>query len=73
MTEGEVHRDDLVRVVRQGTIILDGTIHSLRRFKEDVKAVKAGYECGLALENFQDLKEGDVIESYKKVSVAREE
>jgi translation initiation factor IF-2 len=73
VTEGEVHRDDLVRVVRQGTIILDGTIHSLRRFKEDVKSVKAGYECGIALENFQDLKEGDVLETYKKVSVAREE
>jgi len=73
VTEGEVHRDDLVRVVRQGTIILDGTIHSLRRFKEDVKAVKSGYECGVALENFQDLKEGDILETYKKVSVAREE
>ena len=56
-----------------GTIILDGTIHSLRRFKEDVKAVKAGYECGIALENFQDLKEGDILETYQKVSVAREE
>jgi len=73
VTQGEIHRDDLVRVVRAGTIILDGTIHSLRRFKEDVKSVKAGYECGIALENFQDLKEGDVIEGYKKVSVAREE
>jgi translation initiation factor IF-2 len=73
VTEGEVHRDDLVRVVRQGTIILDGTIHSLRRFKEDVKSVKSGYECGVALENFQDLKEGDVLETYKKISVAREE
>jgi translation initiation factor IF-2 len=73
VTEGEVHRDDLVRVVRQGTIILDGTIHSLRRFKEDVKSVKAGYECGIALENFQDLKEGDVLETYRKVEVAREE
>jgi translation initiation factor IF-2 len=73
VTQGEIHREDLIRVVREGTIILDGTIHSLHRFKEDVKSVKAGYECGIALENFQDLKEGDVIESYKKVSVAREE
>jgi translation initiation factor IF-2 len=71
--EGEIGRDDLVRVVRQGTIILDGTIHSLRRFKDDVKSVKAGYECGIGIEGFQDLKEGDIIESYKKVSVAREE
>jgi translation initiation factor IF-2 len=71
--EGEIHRDDRVRVVREGTIILDGTIHSLHRFKEDVRSVKAGYECGLAIENFQDLKEGDIVESYRKVEVAREE
>ena len=58
---------------REGTIILDGTIHSLRRFKEDVRSVKAGYECGIGIENFQDLKEGDLIESYKKIEVAREE
>jgi len=71
--EGEVTRDDLVRVVREGTIIFDGKLHSLRRFKEDVKSVKAGYECGVGIENFQDLKEGDVIEAYKVVEVAREE
>ena len=71
--EGEVSRDDLVRVVREGTIIFDGTIHSLRRFKEDVRSVKAGYECGVGVEGFQDLKEGDLIEAYRKVEVAREE
>jgi translation initiation factor IF-2 len=71
--EGEITRDDLVRVVRQGTIIFDGTIHSLRRFKEDVRSVKAGYECGVGVEGFQDLKEGDLIEAYRKVEVAREE
>ncbi len=71
--EGEVHRDDLVRVVREGTIIFDGKLRSLRRFKDDAKSVKAGYECGVGVEGFQDLKEGDVIETYKKVEVAREE
>ena len=71
--EGEVSRDDLVRVVREGTIIFDGKLHSLRRFKEDVKSVKSGYECGIGIENFQDLKEGDLIEAYRKVEVAREE
>ncbi len=70
---GEIHRDDQVRVVRQGTIILDGKLHSLRRFKDDAKSVKAGYECGIGIENFQDLKEGDTIEAYKTVEVAREE
>jgi translation initiation factor IF-2 len=71
--EGEITRDDLVRVVREGTIILDGKLHSLRRFKDDAKSVKAGYECGIGIENFQDLKEGDLIEAYRKVEVAREE
>jgi translation initiation factor IF-2 len=71
--EGEITRDDLVRVVREGTIILDGKIHSLRRFKDDAKSVKAGYECGVGIENFQDLKEGDLIEAYRKIEVAREE
>jgi translation initiation factor IF-2 len=71
--EGEVSRDDRVRVVREGTVIFDGKIHSLRRFKDDVKSVKAGYECGIGIEGFQDLKVGDVIEAYRKVEVAREE
>ena len=67
-----MHRDDLVRVVRDGTIVYDGKIASLRRFKDDVKSVKAGYECGVGIDGFQDLKVGDIIETYKKVEVARE-
>ena len=70
--DGEISRDDKIRIVRDGTIIFDGTIHSLRRFKEDVKSVKQGYECGVGIENFQDLKEGDIIESYRIKEVARE-
>ncbi|MDZ4167539.1 MAG: translation initiation factor IF-2, partial [Coriobacteriia bacterium] len=71
--EGEISRDDQIRIVRDGTIILDGKIHSLRRFKDDAKSVKQGYECGIGIEGFQDIKVGDVIESYKTVQVAREE
>jgi translation initiation factor IF-2 len=70
--EGEIHREDLVRIVRDGTIIYDGKLASLRRFKDDVKSVKTGYECGIGIEGFQDLKVGDVIETYRKVEVARE-
>src|SRR5450759_1014379 len=73
VTEGEVARDDQVRIVREGAIIWDGKIGSLRRFKDDVKSVRAGYECGIGIDNFQDVKEGDVIESYKTVEVARED
>jgi translation initiation factor IF-2 len=71
--EGEIGRDDQVRVLRDHTIIFEGKMASLRRFKEDVKSVKSGYECGIGIESFQDLKEGDVIEGFKTIEVAREE
>jgi translation initiation factor IF-2 len=70
--EGEVHRDDQVRVVRDGTVIYEGKIGSLRRFKEDVKSVKSGYECGVTVEGYQDLKEGDILEAFRTIEVARE-
>ncbi len=72
VTHGELSRDDLVRVVRDGTVVFEGKMHSLRRFKDDVKSVKQGYECGVGIEGFQDLKEGDLIEGYKITEVARE-
>jgi len=71
--EGEITRDDQIRIVRDGTIIFEGKIASLRRFKEDVKSVKQGYECGVGVEGYQDLKEGDIIEGFKVIEVAREE
>jgi len=70
--DGEITRDDKIRIVRDGTIVHDGTIHSLRRFKDDVKSVRQGFECGIGIDNFQDLKQGDIIEGYKVVEVARE-
>lgn len=70
--EGEITRDDLVRVVRDGTVIYEGKLGSLRRFKDDVKSVRSGYECGLSVAGFQDIKEGDIIEAYKVIEVARE-
>ncbi|MCL2332139.1 MAG: translation initiation factor IF-2 [Actinomycetia bacterium] len=70
--EGEIHRDDQVRVVRDGTVIYEGSIGSLRRFKDDVKSVRAGYECGLGVAGYQDLKVGDIIEGFVVVEVARE-
>jgi translation initiation factor IF-2 len=70
--EGEIHRTDQVRVVRDGAIVYEGKLGSLRRFKDDVSSVKAGYECGIGIENFQDVKQGDVIEGFKVIEVARE-
>lgn len=73
VVEGEISRDDSVRVVRDGTIVFDGKIASLKRFKDDAKSVKEGYECGIGIEGFQDIKEGDTIEGYKTVEVERTE
>jgi translation initiation factor IF-2 len=70
--EGEIHRDDQARVVRDGAIVYEGKIGSLRRFKDDVKSVKAGYECGVGIDGFQDVKQGDIIETYRVIEVARE-
>ena len=73
MIEGEMNRDDHVRIVRNGTVIYDGTLASMRRFKDDVKSVRSGYECGLGVEGFQDLKVGDTIEGYVIKEVERTE
>ncbi|MDY2776836.1 MAG: translation initiation factor IF-2 [Collinsella sp.] len=73
VTEGEIERTDKVRVVRDGVVIFDGEFGSMRRFKDDVKVVKSGYECGLGIEKFQDIKVGDILEAYKIVEVARTE
>jgi translation initiation factor IF-2 len=69
--EGEIVRNAKARVVRDGVVIHDGRIESLRRFKEDARTVAAGYECGIGLDRFQDIKEGDRIEAYELVEVPR--
>ncbi len=71
VTEGEMVRNARVRLVRDGVVTYDGRIGSLRRFKEDVPRVSAGFECGIGLENFRDIKEDDVLESYEVREVAR--
>ncbi|MEE0845152.1 MAG: translation initiation factor IF-2 [Eggerthellaceae bacterium] len=73
ITEGEINRDDKVRIVRDGTVIFEGNIASMRRFKDDVKSVKQGYECGIGVEKFQDIKVGDTIEGYRVKEVERTE
>ncbi|WP_311405616.1 translation initiation factor IF-2 [Lancefieldella rimae] len=73
IVEGEISRDDQIRLVRDGIVVYDGHIASLRRFKDDVKSVKSGFECGIGLENFQDIKPGDQLEAYRIEQVARTE
>ena len=64
VTEGKVSRDGKVRAIRDSVVIYEGEIDTLRRFKDDVKEVQSGYECGMTVENFNDIKEGDVFEVY---------
>ena len=73
IVEGELSRDDQVRVVRDGTVIFEGVLSSLKRFKDDVKSVKQGYECGIGVNGYQDIKVGDTIEGFRNIEVERTE
>ncbi|MTI89325.1 MAG: translation initiation factor IF-2 [Balneolaceae bacterium] len=65
VTEGKIERNNPIRVVRDGVVIYDGEIDALKRFKDDVKEVNTGYECGISIKNYNDIKVGDQFESYK--------
>ena len=69
--EGKISRNSKIRVIRDGIVIYTGDLGSLKRFKEDVREVTAGYECGLNITNFNDIKVGDVIEAYQEVEVMK--
>ena len=64
MTDGKFDRGQNIRVVRDGVVLYEGKNSSLRRFKDDVKEVQAGYECGIGIERFNDIKIGDVLECF---------
>ena len=69
--DGIFERNCSVRLVRDGIVVFDGPLASLKRFKDDVKEVRAGYECGFVFENYNDIKEGDQVEAYKMVETER--
>jgi translation initiation factor IF-2 len=71
VVDGKIFRNNKVRVIRDGIVIYTGELGSLKRFKDDVKEVNSGYECGLNVENFNDVKVGDAIESFEEVEVKR--
>jgi translation initiation factor IF-2 len=71
VSEGKVQRGNLVRLLRDQVVVHEGKLGSLKRFKDDVREVAAGYECGLSIEGFQDIKQGDVVETYEKTPVLR--
>lgn len=67
--DGKINRNHKVRIIRDGIVVYTGLLGSLKRFKDDVKDVSKGYECGLNIENFNDIKDGDIIEAYEEVEV----
>jgi translation initiation factor IF-2 len=71
VTDGIVKRTNQVRLIREGIVVYTGEINQLKRFKEDVAEVKSGYECGLSIKNFNDIKVGDIIEGFEVKEVKR--
>jgi translation initiation factor IF-2 len=71
VTEGKIARGNLIRLLRDQVVVHEGKLASLKRFKDDVREVSSGYECGLSIEGYQDLKQGDVIEAFERIPVLR--
>ena len=71
VTDGKVTRDSSLKIVRDGVVVYDGKILSLKRFKDDASEVTSGFECGIAVDGFNDIKVGDTLEAYIKEKVAR--
>ena len=71
MREGKVKRTSKVRLIRDGIVIYTGELGSLKRLKDDVKEVASGYDCGLNISNYNDVKEGDMIEAFEEVEVSK--
>ncbi len=69
--EGKITRNTKVRVIRDGIVIYTGELGSLKRFKDDVKEVVGGYECGLNIQNYNDIKTGDIVEGYQEVEIKK--
>ena len=69
--DGKVKRTSKVRVIRDGIVIYSGELGSLKRFKDDAKEVTTGYDCGLSVQGYNDIREGDMIEAYEEVAVKK--
>jgi translation initiation factor IF-2 len=69
--DGKVSRNNKVRLVRDGIVMYTGELASLKRFKDDVKDVSAGFECGLNIKNYNDIQVGDIVEAFEEVEVMR--
>jgi translation initiation factor IF-2 len=71
VTSGKIYRNSGIRIIREGIVVYTGTLSSLKRFKDDVKEVAKGYDCGLQIKNYNDIKIEDVIEFFQEVAVKK--
>jgi translation initiation factor IF-2 len=71
VTNGKIYRNSGVRLIRDGVVIYTGELSSLKRFKDDAKEVSKGYDCGMQIKNYNDIKENDVIEAFQEVEVKK--
>ena len=71
VVSGKIFRNSMIRIIREGIVVYTGELSSLKRFKDDVKEVAKGYDCGLQINNYNDIKEGDVVEAYQEVAVKK--
>ena len=69
--DGTIRRKTNIRIIREGVVIYSGKLSSLKRFKDDVNEVKQGFECGISIENYNDLKLQDIIEGYEEIEIKR--
>ena len=69
VTDGKIHRSDKIRVIRDGIVIHTGSINALKRFKDDVKEVGLNFDCGISIVNFNDIREGDILEAFAEIEI----
>ncbi|MBT8323706.1 MAG: translation initiation factor IF-2, partial [Winogradskyella sp.] len=71
VTSGKIYKNSGIRLIREGVVVFTGELESLKRFKDDVKEVAKGYDCGMQIKNYNDIKEGDIIECFREVEVKK--
>jgi translation initiation factor IF-2 len=71
VTDGKIIKNAGIRLIREGVVVFTGVLASLKRFKDDAKEVSKGYDCGMQIKNYNDIKEGDIIECYQEIAVKK--
>jgi len=71
VTDGKIFKNSIIRIIREGVVVNSGKLAALKRFKDDAKEVSKGYECGIQVKNYNDIKIGDIIEAYSEVEIKK--